>query len=136
MKRVQLSGRSVFVTTMFFTADFLPPLFSNDAARGGRGGGREGSRGGGRGSNRNNVRSRNKVSANADASQGNEGSGSPTIPKRTIPQSEYDKVKGTSIRCLDPGQMWYPGFGEDVWRRCTGIEQQRGDCVLSCEFYL
>ena len=67
-------------------------LFSNCAARGGRGGGRGGSRGGGRGSNRNNVRSRNKGSANADAS---------------IPQSEYDKVKGKCNRCLEPGHMWY-----------------------------
>ena len=75
--------------------------------RGGRGGGRGGNRGGGRGSNRNNVRSRNKGSANADASQGSEGSSSPPTPKQTIPQSEYDKVKGKCIRCLEPGHMWY-----------------------------
>ena len=82
-------------------------LFSNGTARGGRGGGRGGNRGGGRGSNRNNVRSRNKGSANADASQGSEGSSSPPTPKQTIPQSEYDKVKGKCIRCLEPGHMWY-----------------------------
>ena len=81
-------------------------LFSNGAARGGRGGGRGGSHGGGRG-NRNNGRSRNKGSANASASQGSEGSNGPPAPKQTIPQSEYDKVKGKCIRCLEPGHMWY-----------------------------
>ena len=74
-------------------------LFANGAARVGRGDGHGGSRGGGRGSNRTNVRSRNKGSANADASQGSEGSSSPPTPKQTTPQSENDKVKGKCIRC-------------------------------------
>ena len=60
-------------------------LFSDGAARGNRGRGRGGSRGGGRGCNRNNVRSRNKGSANADASQGSEGSRSPPPPSRPSP---------------------------------------------------
>ena len=60
-------------------------LFSNGVARGSRGGGRGGSRGGGRGSNRNNVRSRNKGSANADASQGSEGNSSPPHPQADHP---------------------------------------------------
>ena len=79
-------------------------LFSNGAARGGRVGGLEG----GRWNNRNNGRSRNRGgSATADTCQGSVGSNNPPTPKQTIPQSEYDKVKGKCIRCLEPGHMWY-----------------------------
>ena len=108
-------------------------LFSGGVARGGCGDGRGGSRDGGRGSNRNNSRSRNKGLANAGASEGSEGSSNPPAHKPTIPQTEYDKAKGKSTRCLEPGHMRYSARLEPPRReRLTGVHRDITAAVRLC----
>ena len=46
-------------------------------------------------------------STNAGTSEGSEGSNDPPTHQQTIPQTEYDNVKGKCIRCLEPGHMPY-----------------------------
>ena len=99
---------------------------------------RTGSRGGGRGSDRKNGRSWNKGSANAGTSrgsEGSEGSNNPPAYKQTIPQTEYDKVKGNVSVAWNPSTCGTSARLESPRLRrgrLTGVHRCRTTAVILC----